>query len=136
MRIYTPSREVVTTGITVLSLMLNALQFYLNRKDNKESKVGALRKEILGLREVNERLQLENTQLKDIKEIEKDLVRYKSSFVTRKHRQDVCYCAVCWGKESKLIQLNAVYGIFRCVECNNQIKVSDVITELKGGAIK
>ena len=71
------------------------------------------------------RLREENAELKKDRDLERRIVRHKSENVDNfkleypyitlaDDEQNIRYCALCWGRDKKLIQL---YDELNCVEC-------------------
>lgn len=69
-------------------------------------------------------LKKENEELKNANDLESRIVRHPENFITLKGEpEDIRYCAVCWGNEHKLIQLNCdndEYCQFICIKCKNR----------------
>lgn len=71
------------------------------------------------------RLRTENEELRRQHDLDKKIVRHKSPYITLSGEpNDICYCAVCWGKNHKLIQMTVGvnYGSmhFHCCNCDNR----------------
>ena len=53
------------------------------------------------------KLREENSELQKSKETEQRFVRHEQPYLTLEgDNQKVCYCAVCWGKDEKMIQMS------------------------------
>ena len=82
----------------------------------------------LDLQEENSRLKNELLELKKQKDIEAKIERHKQPYLTLSDdNQHLPYCAVCWAKDEKLIQLlpytnyGKLYG--HCNICHNRCKL-------------
>lgn len=75
----------------------------------------------LDLQDQISKLKEENVELKKINDIESRIIKHKHPYITIDGEdQDIKYCAVCWGKEQKLIQLEFVnYTVEPYLECTN-----------------
>lgn len=70
------------------------------------------------------RLRTENGELRKQHALDKKIVRHKSPYITLAGEpNDICYCAVCWGKSRELIQMlvseDYASNHFHCCNCNN-----------------
>lgn len=70
------------------------------------------------------RLKTENEELRKQQDLDKRIVRHKSPYITLSGEpNDICYCAVCWGKSRDLIQMIVVEDYemhhFSCCNCKN-----------------
>lgn len=65
-------------------------------------------------------LKMENMELKRKADISKEIIRHDDPFLTLRGRPITeRYCATCWGKDEKLIQVRRMYnGSFMCPLCN------------------
>ena len=55
------------------------------------------------------KLREENSELQKSKETEQRFVRHEQPYLTLEgDNQKVCYCAVCWGKDEKMIQMDRI----------------------------
>lgn len=83
-----------------------------------------LTQQALDLINENVRLTQENEELKKANDLESRIIRHPENFITLKDEpEDIRYCAVCWGNENKLIQLNnydTEYCQFICIKCKNK----------------
>lgn len=71
------------------------------------------------------RLRTENEELRKLNDLDKRIVRHKSPYITLLGEpNDICYCAVCWGKSHDLIQMlvSEEYGLthFHCCNCDSR----------------
>jgi len=67
-----------------------------------------------------EKLQKENTNLKERLVIADDIERHKGLYITRKSDETkIKYCSRCWDTDHKLIQVDTNYspGKFKCPNC-------------------
>ena len=80
----------------------------------------------LDMQEEIRKLKEENAELKKAKNTEDNIVHHKSKevdnlnieypYITLKNdEQEIRYCAICWGREHKLIPL---YDELNCLNCN------------------
>lgn len=70
------------------------------------------------------KLREENAELKKKRDLDEQIVRHKSPYITLLGKpQNICYCAVCWGKSHSLIQMGVSKDIisyhFYCRDCGN-----------------
>ena len=55
------------------------------------------------------KLREENSELQKSKQTEQKLVRHEQPYLTLEgDNPKVCYCAVCWGKDEKMIQMDRI----------------------------
>ena len=77
-------------------------------------------------------LKEENAELRKGQDLESRIVRHDQPFLTIEGEADsVRYCAVCWGKDKKLIQLRCQNhsGAFECSVCKTQGIFNEQIAE-------
>ena len=93
----------------VLSIVQKADNIELNRK------LLDLGQAALDLQAENQKLILENTELKKAIKEEKKIIRHSDGLYITLEDDDlqIHYCSTCWGNEKKLIQLNNG----RCFNC-------------------
>lgn len=70
------------------------------------------------------RLRTENEELRKQQDLVRKVVRHKSPYITLSGEpNNICYCATCWGKSHKLIQMLVIddddIKHFRCHNCDN-----------------
>lgn len=71
------------------------------------------------------RLKTENEELRKQQDLDMRIVRHKSPYITLLGEpNDICYCAVCWGKNRDLIQMivgeDCGMCHFSCCNCKNR----------------
>lgn len=98
----------------------------LQQADNIElyKKLLDLSAQALDLQDELSRLRRENAELREQQDLSKKVIRHKSPYITISDEpQDICYCAVCWGKSRHLIQIdvgeNLGTNYFKCGNCGN-----------------
>ena len=76
-------------------------------------------------------LKMENMELKKKGEISKDIIRHEYPFFTLQGRPVTeRYCATCWGKDEKLIQvMRMCNGSFMCPSCNTTGKYDEKLAD-------
>lgn len=66
----------------------------------------------------NSKLKEEIADLKKAKLAESDIVWHTQPFITLKSNPKPIYCAVCWAKSQKLIQMADTGTRYHCYNCN------------------
>lgn len=66
------------------------------------------------------RLKEENETLRKANDLESRIIRHEKPFITlQDENEKICYCAICWGNQSKLIQMNRIKRNGRdTLQCN------------------
>lgn len=66
------------------------------------------------------KLKNENEELKKSKNLENQIIRHEEPFITLQDEDEkICYCATCWGNQSKLIQMKRINSNGRKkLQCN------------------
>ncbi len=68
------------------------------------------------------RLKEENAELRKGQDLESRIIRHEDPYITlRDESPEIQYCAVCWGNEKKLIQMNDNY----CMTCLARMRGKD-----------
>ena len=84
-----------------------------------------LSSQVLDMQTEIAKLRAENSELKNSKGTEQRLVRHEQPYLTLEDdNPKVCYCAVCWGKDEKMIQMDRINWDnvqikLYCSVCNN-----------------
>ena len=76
-------------------------------------------------------LKMENLELKKKDEISKDIIRHEDPYLTLQGKPVTeRYCATCWGKDEKLIQVKRMCnGSFMCPLCNTTGKYDEKLAD-------
>ena len=85
------------------------------------TKLAEVNKMVISLQDENARLQKENSELSEAQNIEDDIQRYDQPYFTLGrdgNHSKRYYCATCWGKDKKLIQMSYMGGAKR-LQCNS-----------------
>ncbi len=76
----------------------------------------------LELQNENTKLHEENEELKKILDFKGKIVKHDEPYITiQGENEGIAYCANCWERNAKLIQINTVAnGKFACPDCNTK----------------